>query len=250
MLGSGKKMAEGGYHGYDLRYFADSQIFHDYDKKRFFQFDPRFDSLTTVAISRVQLTGTKKDKTEDTRDVTVLTRSSKKDGHAEKQTVGKIRQIIEELEASGTKIKTLTLVMNITYSPCNDADNNCQNVLQLFFESLSCKTTFVLRFAYLYHKKGVTGDKKPIEQLANWMIGLEGVCGMRVESIEVSKELSSYSHCDQTKWEEVKKKREQEDRDMKEKIKQVYTRKREIEEENRRRDEAAATSLHATLRIE
>lgn len=248
-------MAEGRYDRYDLSYFtggvtfADSQNFRDSDKNRFFQFYPQ-DSRTTVAISKVQLTGTKRDKTKDTRDVNVLTRSSKQ-GHAEKQTVGKIREIIKELEDSGTKLKTLTLVMNITYSPCNDADNNCQNVLQLFFESLPCEITFVLRFAYLYHEKGVRGDEKPIEQLANWMIELEGVCGMiRVESIEVTKELSSYSHRDQTKWEEVKKKREEEDIAMKDIVRQVNIRKREIEEENRRRDEAAAASLGTKLRIE
>ena len=247
-------MAEGGYDRYNLSYFtgdvtfADSQNFRDSDKNRFFQFNPQ-DSLTTVAISKVQLTGMKKDKTKDARDVNVLTRSSKKDGHAEKQTVDKIRQIIGELEDSGTKVETLTLVMNITYSPCNDADNNCQNVLQRFFECLPCGITFVLRFAYLYHEKGVRGDEKPIEQLANWMIGLEGVCGMiRVESIEVTKELSSYSHRDQTKWEQVKKKREEGDIAMKATVRQVYTRKREIEEENRRRAEAAATSL-LTMRI-
>lgn len=237
--------------------FADSESFRDSDKNRFFQFYPQ-DSLTTVAISTVQLTGTKKDKTHKlqhnttvtTPAINVITRSNRKDGHAEKQTVNKIRQIIKELEDSGTKLETLTLVMNITYSPCSDADNNCQHVLQQFFETLlPCKITFVLRFAYLYHEKGVKGDDKPIEQLANWMIALEGVRHtIRVESIEVTKELSSYSHRDKEKWEKVKKKREEEDKAMKDIVIQVYKRKGEIEEENRKRAEAAAASL-GKLRI-
>lgn len=229
------------YFAGDTVTFADSQSFRDSDKSRFFQFHP-LDSRTTVAISKVQLTGMKKDKTQVTIDVNVLTRSDKKAGHAEKQTAGKIRQIIKQLEDSGAKLETLTLVMNITYSPCNDADNNCQKVLQQFLETLGCKITFVLRFAYLY-KKGVKGNDKPIEQLANWMIGLEAGCTMRVEPIEVTKELSSYSPRNQQEWEKVKKKREEEDKAMKDIVTQVYKRKREIEEENRKRDEAAAASL-------
>lgn len=57
---------------YNLGYFtecvtiADKESFRDSDKNRFFQFYPQ-DSLTTVAMSKVRLTGMKKDTFADSR---------------------------------------------------------------------------------------------------------------------------------------------------------------------------------------
>ena len=228
---------------HSLHDFAGEVSFRDADKNRFHQFYPQ-DSLTTVALCKLNLKLIK-DGTTVSEDCLFITRSDK-NGHAEKSLVEETKKKIADFEKKHkTKLQSIQLVVMITYSPCKE----CRPLLRDFLEKLNGQIEFVLRFAYLY-KDGVKGNEIPINNLANWLIELDGLHDggkakkdVRLEAISVTNELSDYSHRDKVKWIEVKEKREREDKEVIDIVQQVYKRKREIEDENKKRADKLAAKV-------